>query len=184
MAIDRRRQVMLGAAAAVVLIGGYWTFFRTTSAAPRSTSNPRGQTPGRRNLPAAIEAPDVHIEALNEERPDPAEAGRNLFRFKPKPPPPPPPRPVMPPSPPPVNPGPVGPPPPPALPQIPLKFIGTMSQGGKTLAVLSDGIGPPQYGYEGSVILGRYKILHIGVESVELSYADGRGRQTIRLSGG
>jgi hypothetical protein len=40
------------------------------------------------------------------------------------------------------------------------------------------------YGKEGDVIDGRYRIVRIGVESIELTYLDGRGRQTIRLSGG
>jgi len=38
------------------------------------------------------------------------------------------------------------------------------------------------YGREGEVIEGRYKILRIGVESVEMSYVDGRGRQRIPLT--
>ena len=32
------------------------------------------------------------------------------------------------------------------------------------------------------IIEGRYRILQIGVESIEMAYLDGRGRQTIRLS--
>lgn len=65
-----------------------------------------------------------------------------------------------------------------------LKFIGLVdapAQGGK-LAVLSDGRSV-FYGHEGEVIDGRFKIVRIGVESIEMMYADGRGRQTIRLSG-
>jgi hypothetical protein len=53
----------------------------------------------------------------------------------------------------------------------------------KKIAVLSDGRGAPVYGKEGDTVLGQYKILHIGVESIEMAYLDGRGRQTIRLSG-
>jgi hypothetical protein len=52
------------------------------------------------------------------------------------------------------------------------------------IAVLSDGKGLPVYGKEGDIILGQFRVIRIGVESVELSYLDGRGRQTIRLSGG
>ena len=60
-----------------------------------------------------------------------------------------------------------------------------MEQGaGKPkIAVLSDGNGPPQHGKEGEIVLGRYRILKIGVESIEIAYADGRGRQTIRQTG-
>ena len=49
--------------------------------------------------------------------------------------------------------------------------------------VLSDGLGQPQTGTEGQVVFGKYRILKIGVESIEMAYLDGRGRQTIRLSG-
>ena len=78
-------------------------------------------------------------------------------------------------------PAPTGPPP---LPPIPLKLIGTVNREGKpTIAVLTDGQGLPMYGVEGGTIAGRYRILRIGVESIEISYLDGRGRQTIRLTG-
>ena len=76
---------------------------------------------------------------------------------------------------------PVGPPPPPP---IALKFIGVVEQAPSRLklAVLSDGRNV-FYGKEGEVIEGRYRIERIGVESIEMAYVDGRGRQTLRLSG-
>jgi hypothetical protein len=75
---------------------------------------------------------------------------------------------------------PAGPPPPPP---IPLKFIGKVESGKAGLvAVLSDNRGVYQ-GRQGDIIEGRYRILRIGVESVDLAYLDGRGRQTIRLTG-
>lgn len=82
------------------------------------------------------------------------------------------------PGPPPV---PLGPPPPPP---IPLKFIGLVEQapGRLKLAVLSDGRNV-FYGKEGDTIEGRYRIERIGPESIEMAYLDGRGRQTLRLSG-
>jgi len=77
--------------------------------------------------------------------------------------------------------GPPGPPPPPP---IGLRFIGLLETGNaQKIAILSDGRGSPLYGKEGDTLLGQYKILHIGVESIEMAYLDGRGRQTIRLSG-
>ena len=84
-----------------------------------------------------------------------------------------------------VNPVPTGPPPVPPLPPITLKFIGIVQQGEQSpkIAVLSDGRHVPFYGREGDIIEGRYKILRIGIESIDLAYADGRGRQTIRLTG-
>jgi hypothetical protein len=133
-----------------------------------------------------VRATDVHLEALSAERVAPGASERNLFRFKPKAPPPPPPepprvaQPAMP-----VNPLPQQPPGPPPLPPIALKFIGIMDSPsrGLKIAVLSDGRNPPFQGVEGDIIEGRYRILKIGVESIELAYVDGRGRQTIRLTG-
>jgi hypothetical protein len=130
----------------------------------------------------------VRLGELQQPPPTPSEADRNPFRFKPKPPPPPPPSPPVQPTPmvqQPVGPvQPPGPPPPPPPPPIPLKFIGTMEQGNKRVAIFSDGKGMPQYGAEGQTILGQYRIVKIGVESVTMEYLDGRGRQQIPMRGG
>jgi len=77
---------------------------------------------------------------------------------------------------------PTGPPPPPP---IPLRYIGMAKQGagGKQLVVLRDERGI-YYGAEGDVIEGRYRILRVGPDSVDVAYLDGRGRRTISLSGG
>jgi hypothetical protein len=78
--------------------------------------------------------------------------------------------------------GPAGPPP---LQAIPLRYIGLLeapSLAGR-VAVLSDGQGNVFYGREGDIIEGRYLVIQIGPVSAELSHLDGRGRQTIRLSG-
>jgi hypothetical protein len=110
------------------------------------------------------------------------ETTRNPFRFYVKPPPPaPPPKPVTPPPPPP-GPGQVGyvPPPPPP---ITIKFIGTLEQGKTKVAVFSDGKGQPVYASEGQTVLGQYKLLKIGVESVTMSYLDGKGIQQIPMRG-
>ena len=69
-------------------------------------------------------------------------------------------------------------------PPIPLRFIGIVDETRRhlKLAVLSDGRNV-FYGREGDIIEGRYRILRIGVESIEMTYVDGRGQQTIRLTG-
>jgi hypothetical protein len=74
---------------------------------------------------------------------------------------------------------------PPPLPPIPLRFIGLIEpvQRSGRVAMLSDGRGAVISGREGDIIEGRYRVLRIGADSLELAYADGRGRQTIRLSG-
>ncbi len=66
---------------------------------------------------------------------------------------------------------------------VTLKFIGTL-EGGRVgrVAVLSDGRFV-YHGRSGEIVDGRYRILRIGVESIELEVLDGGRRQTIRLTG-
>ena len=72
------------------------------------------------------------------------------------------------------------PPPPP----ITLKFFGVVTAPGRVGRVAALGDGKfVYYGTEGKIIDGKYRIVKIGEESIQLEYADGRGRQTIRLSG-
>jgi hypothetical protein len=80
--------------------------------------------------------------------------------------------------------GPPPPPPPPRLPPIPYRFIGIVEAPNRAerLAVLTDGQNR-FYGREGQLVEGRYRILRIGADSIDMAYADGRGRQTIRLTG-
>jgi hypothetical protein len=182
MARERRNQLVLAALAMVFAAVAYQQW-PTTVEAPAASNDVRG-TPRTSTGRPPMTAPDVHLEALRDDRPKPGEVERNLFRFKPKPAPPPP-APVerMPP----VATAPVGPPPPPAVPPIALKFISLVERperGGEKIALLSDGRGGPSiFGKEGDVIEGRYKIVRIGTESIEVAYLDGHGRQTIRLTG-
>ena len=185
MATERRQVWLLGLLLAVLAVVGYraWT---ATSATPAQTSNEAGaaaSSAGRSGqaTPQRPAAPDVRLEALDGARPKPGGGDRNLFRFKPKAPPPAPPVERLPP---PVAPVPTGPPPPPPVPPIPLKFIGTLERNGQKIAILSDATGHVAYGPEGATIDGRYRIIRIGAESIELAYVDGRGRQTIRFTGG
>ena len=186
MAANRRTPLVLGGLLAVLVFAGYRLWLATSaSPVPSSNGTAARSTRGRKAAAATPEAPDVHLTDLESPRPKPLDADRNLFRFKVKPPPPPPPAPVRV-APPPVvtaAPVPTGPPPPPP---IALKFIGIVEVLGKSqrFAVLSDGRGLPMQGKEGDIIEGRYRILRIGSESVEMAYLDGRGRQTIRLTGG
>lgn len=182
----RRKEIVLGALLVVLAM----VFYRTVGSGPAtssggvSPSNQRRATARHPNAQAPA-APKVNLGVLEAERPAPIEAERNVFRFKPKPPPLPPPsmRPETSATAPAVPTGPAAPPPPPP---ITLKFIGIMEQPGTKvkIAVLSDGQGAPMFGQEGGTVAGRYRVIRIGVESIELSYLDGRGRQTIRLTGG
>jgi hypothetical protein len=188
MATERSRQLLLGAIVLVLAFVVYRVWPATSAEEVPASNRTAGTAPAARKQQAAAppKSPGVNLEALNGDRPKVGAAERNLFRFKPKPPPPPPPPPIQVPSPVTVvNPVPTGPPPPPALAPIALKFIGLMESPNQKqkIAVLSDGRNAPFLGKEGDIIEGRYRILKIGVESIELAYADGRGRQTIRLTG-
>jgi hypothetical protein len=154
-------------------------------------SRPAPSNPARASAPAApqtIPVADVKLELLRTAPSELERSTRNPFQFKPKAPPPPPPRPpglegprlvpvpVMPP----VPQGPPGPPPPAP---IALKYIGVLETAQGRVAVFRDLGGDIVNGKEGDIIDGRYRLLKIGVESADIAYVDGRGRQTIRLSG-
>ncbi len=193
MAPERRQQILLGALAIGLALVVYWMWTGPSSPTAPASNRAGAATSGQARpgtSPAPSTAPDVHLQALDEQKPKPGSTDRNLFRFQPKAPPAPPPsaritkpEPVTPPL-------PAGPPPPPPLPPIPLKFIGIVVRGGGDsgtpavkVAVLSDPAGHVMYGVEGGTIDGRFRIVRIGEQSIELSYLDGRGRQTIRLTG-
>jgi hypothetical protein len=165
----------------------------TVAAAPacRSGNSPAAgpaapSNSSRTAAPVAAEAipvADVKLELLKTAQTELEPTTRNPFQFKPKPAPPPP-RPAetigrgapivaLPPV-------PVGPPPPPP---IALKYIGVLDTAQGKVAVFRDTGGDIVNGREGDIIDGRYRLLKIGVESADLAYVDGRGRQTIRLSG-
>ena len=185
MESKRRREVALTAAAVALLALAVLAYrVRTMTPEPAVASRPVRPLPA----PTAASTPsaskpngltEVDLSALNAPRSELQETVRDPFRFKPKPPPPPPPPPVVRPT---VTPptGPVEPPPPP---RITLKFIGYEEIPKKgLLAGLSDGRGVYR-GFVGDTIEGRYRILRIGVESLDIAYLDGRGKQTIRLTG-
>jgi hypothetical protein len=125
---------------------------------------------------------DVRLDLLTATGSDAATITRNPFRFQPRAVPTPAvrrvaPRPEFT-----APPAPTGPPPPPP---ITLRFIGLIEAPPRTgrVALLSDGRGGLMYGREGDTVDGRYRMLRVGTDSIEMAYMDGRGRQTIRLSG-
>jgi hypothetical protein len=182
MATEKWRPLLLAVLAVVLAFVVYMEWPQRADAV-RTTSTARATGGRTASASDALTAPDVHLKSLEEAHAKPGDVDRDLFRFKTRPAPPPPSRPAVAMAlPPPVVPS--GPPPPPPLPPIALKFIGVLETANtQKIAVLSDGRGAPLYGKEGDTVLGQYKILHIGVESIEMAYLDGRGRQTIRLSG-
>jgi hypothetical protein len=193
-AMQRPRPLILGLLAVTLAVVVIWAVWPAASQPP-APSNQRDArraeaqgTAGRGTGTRPVDL-DVRLDALKQPPAAPDSAARNPFRFYvPPPPPPPPPPKYVPPPPPPRVPQPGDPdyvpPPPPPPPPIPLKFIGTLEIKGQKTAVFSDGRGLPLHGKEGDLILGQYKIVRIGVESVVMEYRDGKGRQTIPMRGG
>jgi len=177
-----RPWLLIALAAAVGLLLVVWMRSGKSAAPAAITSKPpaAAKTTAEAVNPEDLE---VHLGALETPRPDGQSGARNPFRFYVPPPPPPPPPVAMPPR--------VGPPAQPVipggeqpqLPPIPLKFIGVMEVPGMgNVAAFSD-CRTTFRGREGDILDGRYRVVRIGVESVVLEYADGRGRTTIRMSG-
>jgi hypothetical protein len=194
---SRRQIALLGAILVVLALVLYWQRSRQ-DATPEEFSAAMSQDAQRQAgllgppsaAPAARPAspgqiPAVQLASLERAQPDPADTGRDPFRFES----------ARAPAP---KGGPAGPgggtaPPPatqtaplepPGPPPIPLKFIGIAKQGeGRLYAVLRDERGV-YYGAEGDVVEGRYRVLRVSAEMVEMSYVDGRGRTRIPLSGG
>jgi len=185
MARNTRRQLGILAGLLVLLL--VVLVYNRASDPVIATTGAPGRPTGGTRASQAVDVEVVRLDALTRVRPELQAGNRNPFRFRPAPAPAAtstvgqpkpggmgaltPAGPVMP----------QGPPPPPP---IALKFIGVVEQAPSKLklAVLSDGRNV-FYGKEGEVIEGRYRIERIGVESIEMVYVDGRGRQTLRLSG-
>jgi hypothetical protein len=189
MEAKARRQRLLLAFLVVLLAAAIWWSFGPagSGALPGVADRARATGPvarGRAVVPAAVER--VALDVLHAPAPEPVAAGRNPFRFQAE----------APPSVPaddgrrdesgnaPEGPMVQAPPGAPAAAPIPVRFIGTVDEVARhlKLAVLSDGRNV-FYGREGDIIEGRYRIVRIGVESIEMMHVDGRGQQTIRLSG-
>jgi hypothetical protein len=181
MRLNVSRQLLLlgalGVALAVVVVA-------------RRADNPAGTSQVRSNgrsaaTTAATQTPvaDLKLELLKSDASELEPSTRNPFQFRSKPSAPAP-REQASASKPPVviapPPLPQGPPPPPP---IALKYIGVLETAQGRMAVFRDSGGDIVNGREGDIIDGRYRLLKIGVESADLAYVDGRGRQTIRLSG-
>lgn len=186
MAVERRQLVFGGAAVVVLVLVVTWLWPASRAATPSAPTAARVRSGSSRPAGAESQAGSavapVKLQSLSETRDQPGGERRNPFRFQPKAAPPPPkPVGVAPPV---TDFKPAPPPGPPPLPPIPLKFLGVVErENGVKWAVLSDGKNAPVFGKDGDIVDGRYQIVKIGTESVEMTYADGRGRTVIRLTG-
>jgi hypothetical protein len=179
-----RRQVWFLVALIVVAAIGVVVWQSETSVGNGGTT---ARSMAQAQAAAASAVGDVRLELLEGRSGTRGAPDRNLFRFEARrdlsaP------RVARGPARPAPAPAPTGPPPPqgpPPPPPIPLRFIGYVDRPGNAprVGVLSDGRGNVFNGREGDIIEGRYRVLRIGTDSADLIYVDGRGRQTIRLSG-
>jgi hypothetical protein len=173
----------LGVAIIALLAVRMWPTGSATPSTPASNPTAAAKAEGGQEKVNPSDL-DVRLEALQAERPKPAEVGRNPFRFEAKAAPPPPPTEELP-----SQPGvpkdqqPAVPSGPPQPPPISLKFHGTVEKQGLKVAALSDCKGSTFYGREGDTIDGRYRLIRIGVESAIIEYVNGTGRTTLRLEG-
>lgn len=174
------RRGLLVSGGFVTLIALFVVLQRDETPANRATPRGIARSAAQQNVPLT----EVRLHRLHSTPPDLEDVARNPFRFTAREAPPSPNRVVSAPAPrmAPAVTVPTGPPP---VPPIPLRYIGLLdapTQAGR-VAVLSDGRGNILYGREGDTIEGRYRVLQITPVAAELSHLDGRGRQTIRLSG-
>jgi hypothetical protein len=194
---QRRRGIQLGVLGAVLLVVVWFVLLPALRspvipAGPVATPATAGAN-SRAGAAAAARRPiDVRLDALDRtaQAEDPEAPRRNPFRMGAAAPPEGsssagatgprlPPKPVTP-----VVQVPITPPGPPPPPPIPYKFIGVLTgaPGKGRIAVLTDGR-TVVHGQVNTEIEGRYRIVQIGEESLQIEYLDGRGRQTIRLLG-
>ena len=172
----------------VLLIGGavgywMWPWAAPTAGTPGASSagTGRGAQAG-----SGDGVSDLNVDLLKRQRSELSAPDRNPFRFERRASAAAPARPQAVRRPAPVQEVPVGPLPPPPPPPIPLRYIGYLQPRdavASRVAVLSDGRNNVFNVREGEVIEGRYRLLRVGNDSADLIYLDGRGRQTIRLSG-
>jgi hypothetical protein len=193
VASNQRQLAVLGGILVVLAAVLYWQSTRgddlalVAGAGPAASATPPAGVPAPNR--AARTIPSVALAALGQEHTEPVDTGRDPFRFGAAPdarragstplagavPVPGPAAPRLP----------AGPIEPPGPPPIVLKFIGFAKQGtaGRLYAVLRDDRGM-YYGAEGDVVEGRYRILRVTTNAVDIAYVDGRGRTSIPLTGG
>jgi hypothetical protein len=190
---QRRQLLLLGVLVVVALVVWYTTSPDDAATEAAATASNPAVTPkpvapaggaGKRGkgTDSGNELPEPVRLADLEPVPEQSSASRNPFGFGvPPAPPPPPPQPQAPPPPPPPPPAPPAVPP---LPPIPVKFLGFVEDPARPGKVVALGInGGTMLAREGDLVDGRYRLVKVGLESIVMAYPDGRGQQTIRLSG-
>jgi hypothetical protein len=174
-----RRRVALAAAAAVAVAAGLYAWLHESAPAAGAAAPP----PPRRSSAESLTR--IDLQRLQARGPVAALGQRDIFEFgapPPTPPPPPPPKvadstPAVPVTPPPPTPVPLAP--------INVKYIGTLeSKTGLKVAVFLTDDKEVLTGQTGEVIANRYRIVKIGLESVDLQDVGTGQMRRIPLRGG
>ena len=185
MVKERRRWIVPGLAVAAVASVG-WVVLRDTGPAVAPSAS-AAETP-KGALRREPELPRIDLARLDRPRPSSGVGRRDLFDFAAPPPTPPPP----PPPPPPRNAAPVEaetPPPvtlptPPPLAPINIKYIGAFEgKKGLKVAVLMTDRKEVLTGQTGEVVANRYRIVRIGLESVDVQEVGTEQVRRIPLKG-
>jgi len=179
MVKDRRRWIAPGLAVAAAALVGFMVLRNPAPAvAPSASAAEAPKAPGRRDP----ELPRIDLARLDRPRPASGIGRRDLFDFATPPPTPPPPMPSAPPM---VEaPPPVTAPTPPPLSPLNIKYIGAFEgKKGLKVAVLMTDRKEVLTGQAGEVVANRYRIVRIGLESVDVQEVGSEQVRRIPLKG-
>ena len=180
MVKERRRWIVPGLAVAAAASVG-WIVLRDTgpAVAPSASAAEVPKDAGRREP----DLPRIDLARLDRPRPESGVGHRDLFDFAAPPPtPPPPPMPSAPPVE--ETPPPVTVPTPPPLPPLNIKYIGAFEgKKGLKVAVLMTDRKEVLTGQVGEVVANRYRIVKIGLESVDVQDVGSEQVRRIPLKG-
>jgi len=181
--VNRRRWAVPAVIVAAVVSAG-WIVLRESAPAPERTAAADEPRAGSRREP---DVPRIDLARLEHQRPPAAVGKRDLFDFGPAP------RAVVEQSAPVATPPPVEAPPmpvvtaptPPPLPALNVKYVGSFEgKRGLKVAVLMTDRKEILTGQAGEVVANRLKIVHIGLESVDVQEVGSEQVRRIPLKGG
>ncbi|HEU0105192.1 MAG TPA: hypothetical protein VFT38_03420 [Vicinamibacteria bacterium] len=179
MVKDRRRWIAPGLAVAAAAVVGFMVLRNPAPAvAPSASAAEAPKAPGRRDP----DLPRIDLARLDRPRPAAGIGRRDLFDFAAPPPTPPPPVRSAPPM---VEtPPPVTAPTPPPLSPLNIKYIGAFEgKKGLKVAVLMTDRKEVLTGQAGEVVANRYRIVRIGLESVDVQEVGSEQVRRIPLKG-
>lgn len=177
--MTRKKWIVPSVALAAALVVG-WVLLRDLDTGP---APPAAAAEAPRAASADPEIPRIDLERLDRSRPPTAAGRRDIFDFATPPPPParpmPPARPAVE-----VAPPPVTAPTPPPLPALSVKYIGTIeNKRGLKVAMLLTDRKEVLTGQAGELVANRFKIVRIGIESVDIQEVGSEQVRRIPLKG-